>query len=307
MLNASALVTAEKIMKTIYNEAVGAMAVSNPFIRLLICATMTTSDGAEEDYRWLGAMPTFQEWFGDITVDDLATYAYTLRNRHFYGAVGIDSDELDDDKWNLITPRIQSLAQRSLLHRGRLIHDLIINGTSYLAFDGIAFFADATGVRVNDNLLAGTISAATPTVAQVMADIDTMRKAMLAFVDDKGEIIGVTPDTFVIPPNLERVFRTAATATSDPTLTSAGGANPAASWIREIVVDPALTDANDFYGLCTTYPVKPFVLQMRQEVDIWLRNLRENVNKKLTFGADYRCAAGLALPVLAAKAVSAVG
>jgi phage major head subunit gpT-like protein len=306
MLNSSALVTAEKVMKTIYNQAIGEMGQSNAFAGLAQLATVVPSDGAEEDYRWLQSMPMFSEWLGDLTSDDLANYAYTLRNKHFAAAVGVDSDELDDDKWNLITPRIQALAYRAAMHKGKLIHDLIANGTSYLAFDGIAFFSDATGARVNDNLLAGTISAATPTVAQIEADIRTMRNAMMGFVDDRGEIIGLTPDTFVVPPNLEIGFRAVLNSNAWVSTSNAGAANPYQGMAR-VLVDPALSDANDFYGFCTTYPVKPFVWQERQATDTWLRTLRENVNKKLTFGADYRAAAGLALPILAAKAVSAVG
>ena len=74
-------------------------------------------------------------------------------------------------------------------HKGELLDSLIVNGTANLAYDGIAFFADPSGVRVNDNLLAGTISAATPTLAQAAADVITMRKAMMAFTDDKGKAV----------------------------------------------------------------------------------------------------------------------
>ena len=304
MFIASAIVTAQKIMQTIYNKTLLAWDMDNPFEQLLPLATEVPSTGAEEDYRWLQEMPIFLEWLGDLTVSDIANFAYTLRNQHFAAGVGIDKDELADDKWGMITPRLQGLAARAKLHRAKLIHSLILNATANLAYDGIAVIADPTGVRVNDNLLAGTISAATPTVAQIQADIRTMRNAMLAFVDGRGEVLGFTPDTFVVPPNLEMGFKTVLGAVSDPATTSAGGYN-AYRGIASVVVDPSLSDLNDFYGLCTRWPVKPFVYQNRQEAELEL--VEQKLNKKLIFKADYRGAAGYSFPALIAKCVSAVG
>ncbi len=303
MLTQSQIVIAEKIFKTIYNKAIGEMAVSNPFIALGRLATVIPSDGSEEDYRWLGVMPVFQEWLGDITVEDLKDYEYTIRNKHFAGAVGIDRDELEDDKFGLIIPRIQSLVFRALVHRGRMIHDLIDGGDVNLAFDGLPFFDDvAAGVRPNDNLLGGTLNATVPNIAEVMTAIETMRAAMMQFVDDKGEIIGLAPDTFVIHPLYERVFRTVNESTSDPSITGGiGAANPVRSWIKEIIPDPAAPVANEFYGFCTDYPVKALVYQQRQETELWLDDTNVKVNRKLVFGSDYRGNAGYALPQLASK------
>ena len=308
MLTQSQIVIAEKIFKTIYNKAIGEMAVSSPFIALGGLATEIPSDGAEEDYRWLSSMPLFTEWLGDITVEDLKDYEYTIKNKHFAAAVGIDRDELEDDKFGLIIPRIQTLAYRALVHRGRKVHDLVVNGITYLAFDGLPFFDDVGGVRLNDNLLTGTLTATGGTLAHVEADIDTMRQAMMGFVDDKGEVIGLAPDTFVVHPLYERLFRQVAESTSDPTLyLSAGVKNIFKGWIKEIIVDPALAsaDANDFYGFCTEYPVKALVFQNRQETEKWLDDTNKNVNKKLIFGADYRAGYGYSLPQLAAKSVGA--
>lgn len=304
MLTASKIVTAEKIFKKYFNDAI-AQTDGNNLLAILGGLFMTiNSDGAEEDYRWLGNMPQFSEWYGDVNVEDLAEYAYTIRNKHFIASVGIDQDELADDKWNIILPRIQAQGQRYMPHRGKIFSDLLVNGTTAKAFDGIAFFSDATGARVNDNLLAGTISLGTPTVAQAAADVQTARKAMMGFKDDKGEIIGLVPDTFVIPPNLETVFMQLIGASSDPTTSNAGTVNPYRSYIKNVVVNPLLTDGNDFYALCTGYAVKPLVFQERQEVENEL--VEQKLNKKLIFKADYRGAGGYALPNLAVKVVSAV-
>jgi phage major head subunit gpT-like protein len=304
MLTSSQIVTAQKIMQTIFNEAIAAMAAADPWAALANLASELESKGAEEDYRWLGAMPIFQEWFGDLTSEDLAEYSYTLRNKDFAAGVGVDRNEIRDDKWNLITPRIQALALRAKQHRGKLIEDLILNGTTYKAFDGIAFFSDATGVRINDNLLAGTISAATPTIAQVEADLDLVRYSMMQFKDDKGEIIGATPSVYAVHPKLERLFRTVMRSSADPALSNAGAYNPFAEYMKGVIPLPSASDVNDFYAFCVDYPIKPYVWQNREAVATEL--VEQKLNKKQIFKAEYSGCAGLTIPVLAAKVVSAI-
>lgn len=304
MLNNSALATAEKILKTQYNVAMQKTQAENSFVALMLLAMIVDSQGSEESYGWLGEMPIVQEWLGDLTVDDIANFQYTLRNRHFYAAVGIHEDEIMDDQYNLIQPRIATLNIRAAEYVGRLIHDLIINSTTYLAYDNIAFFSAATGVRLNNNLLVGTLSAGTPTIAQMEADIDAMRVAMLQFVDGKGEIIGLQMDTIVCHPKMERLLRTVVKSSTDPSNTNSTAFNPFGSWIKNIVVDPLLSDVNDLYGLCLNYPVKPFVWQKRADPRQWMFQKEESL--KCNFVCDFRGAAGLSFPFLAVKSVSGV-
>jgi phage major head subunit gpT-like protein len=303
MLTSTQIVAAQKVMQTIFNQSMAAMAISDPWTAMALLATEIPSTGAEEDYRWLAELPLFEEWFGDLTVEDLGEYSYTLKNRHFAASVGVDRNEIADDKWNLINPRIQGLALRAKQHRGKLIEDLVLGGTTYKAFDGIAFFSDVSGVRINDNLLAGTISAATPTIAQVEADLETVRQAMMQFKDGRGQPIGVVPTVYAVHPKLERLFRTVMRSTADPGLSHAGTYNPFAEWMKGVIPLPSATDVNDFYAFCVDYPVKPYVWQNRQEVETEL--VEQKLNKKLVFKGDYRGNAGLTMPVLAAKVVSA--
>jgi len=307
MVKATELVRMEKLFRTEYNDAVAQIANTTAWDDLADLGTEISSSGAEEDYRWLGDTPEFQEWLGDRNLDDLAEYEFTLKNKDFSAAVKIFKNEIEDDKMNLILPRIRSMAAGEKRKWGKLIHDLIVNGTSYTAFDGVAFFANAGGARLNDNLLAGTISAASPTLAQVAADVRTVRTAMMKFVNSRSEIVRIMPDTFVVPPELEMLFLQLVQSGADPQLTNAGTTNPFRGWIKKIVVDPALTDANDFYALATGYSVGPFVRQRRQAVELVFDTTQLNVNKTAFFGADFRGNVGYGLPMLAAKVVSSVG
>jgi phage major head subunit gpT-like protein len=306
MLSHTQIVVAEKVFKTIFNEALQKFSRLDPWTKLGSLAMEVMSDGSEEDYRWLGALPVVQEWLGDIDVDQLADYSYTLRNKHYAAAVGIDADEVADDKFGIIRPRIEGLAIRALQHRGKQIQDLILNGTTYKAFDAIAFFSDVSGVRLIDNLGAGTISAGTPTIAQVEADIDTMRRTIMQFTDDKGETLGLVATVFACHPQMERLFRTVMGSTADPGTSNAGAMNPFKEWVEDVVVLPGASDVNDVYGFVVNMPVKPFVFQNRQAPEQWLDETQSKRNRLLHFGVDYRGNFGYSLPHLAVKLVSGV-
>jgi phage major head subunit gpT-like protein len=303
MVSGTTIVAAEQVFRTIFNQALQAFAGANPWTRLASLATEVPSTGPQEIYRWLSDLPMFEEWIGDLNVDDLAEASYTLVNKHFAKGVGVDEDELADDKMGLIRSRIEMLAVRYLQHIGQQIENLLLNGATNLAFDGIAFFANASGVRLIDNLGAGTISAATPTLAQVEADVRTARATVQAFVDSRSEIIGLVPMVFAGHPQLEILFGQLMQSTTDPNAASPGASNPYRSMIRDYIPLPRATDLNDLYAFVVDMPVKPFIYQNRQALNQEL--VRQALNRKLIFKADYRAGYGYSLPHLAVKLVSA--
>lgn len=306
MISDTDLVLAEQIFKTIYNSALDRFAGLNVWTRLGSMATEVPSMGPEETYRWFGALPVFKEWLGEMEAGEIAEYNHTIKNSHFAGAVDVDADEIADDKFGIIRPRIEFLAVRALQHRGQQIQSLILNGTTNLSFDGQAFFSNAGGNKVIDNLGAGTISAATPTFAQVEADIDTMRQTVMQFVDDKGVQIGLVPTVFAGPPKLERFFKTIMGSVSDPALTNAGAGNAFRDMIADYIPLPGAADLNDVYGFVVDMPIKPFVFQNRQEPQQWLDTSQAKNTRQLRFGSDYRAGFGYSLPHLAIRLVSAV-
>jgi phage major head subunit gpT-like protein len=307
MVKGMSIIALQTLFRKEYNQAVAEYSNTNAWDGMADIGTEIQSTGPAEDYRWLQEMPEFDKWIGDLNAADLAEYRFAITNEPFAAAVGVNVDELDDDRDGVILQRIRAMAGGERRKWGKLLHDLLLAGTSGLAFDGVAFFSDVSGVRVNDNLLAGTISAASPTVAQAAADVSTVRKAMLGFKDSRGEIVGIVPDTWVIPANLENVFMTLMTSTSDPTSNNAGTKNPYGQYIQRVIVDPGLTDANDFYALATKYSVGPFVKQMRSGVETFIDETGRYKNGRLTFGAKFRGNVGYGLPIMACKVVSAVG
>lgn len=306
MVKGLSITALQTLFRQEYNNAVAAYSMTNAWDGVAMVATEIPSTGPSETYRWLQEMPEFDLWIGDLNVGDLAEYSFTIVNQPFAAAVGVHKDEIADDKDGLILGRIRSMAGGEFRKWGKLIDALLRNGTTGLAYDGIAFFADPSGVRVNDNLLAGTISAGTPTVAQVLADVNTVIGSMAKFVDSRGEIVGIIPDTFIVHPLVASIWRSALLSPTNAGLGNAQTINQFQGIPLKIVVDPGLTDVNDFYALATSYPVGAVVKQRRSAVETFLDETQKWTNGRLNFGAEFRGNVGYGLPIMGCKVVSAV-
>lgn len=260
------------------------------------------SDGNQEKYGWLGDIPAVKEWLGDKAIGGLRDYDYAIKNKDFYAGFAIDRNELDDDQLGGFQARIDGLAEACAQYPYDLIMSLIVNGTTGLAYDGVAFFSNATGDRTIDNLLAG--SGAT-TVAALQTDIAAARSAQMRFTSDSGRVLGLSFDTILCPPELESLMIQAVT-TPSVIVTGAGAlTNPVSRWIKNVIAMPELTDANDWYGITTSRSLKPFLFQERKMPVPVLDDGQEKKNRKLEFSAEMRGNAGYGFPHMAVKVVNA--
>lgn len=249
--------------------------------------TAVPSTANSETYAWLGDVPIVKEWIGEKTIGALKDYGYTIKNKDFYSGFSIDRNELEDEQISAILPRVQSLSEAVARWPWQLVVDLIINGTSGLAYDGTAFFADrGTG---SNNIVTGTGS----TVAQLRADISTARGRMMRFPSDVGRPMGMMMDTIVCPPEIEGAMLEAVRGNTIVAVNGNGNAyNPANGWIRNVITFPELTDTNDWYGFATGGALKPFILQTRKNVVPVLDDTQEKRNRKLDYSAEMRGNAG---------------
>ena len=306
MVKGMSFVALQTLFRKEYNDAVSQYENTNAWDAMAEIGTMIPSTGAVEDYRWLQESPEFEQWIGDLNSADLAEYKFSITNEPFAASIGVHEDEIADDKDDLILQRIRSMAGGDKRKWGKMLGDLLVNGTSLKAFDGVNFFSDVSGVRINDNLLAGTISAGSPTVAQVLADVDTVIQAMGAFKNSRGEIVGIVPDTFVVSLKVASTFRRALMSPTDASNANSAVNNPFQGMGFRIVVHPGLSDANDFYALATRYSVGGLVKQQRTAVETRLDETGRNKNGRLNFLAKFRGNVGYGLPIMAAKVVSGV-
>ena len=282
----------EKGLKIEFQKAYAAMLKSPEFDLIKQVAMIAPSTHASEKYGWLGNVPAVREWLGALHATELAEYDYTITNKNWETSIKIDRNSLEDDSYGMHRDRVATMPRAILEHRWEMIEDLFANGTTNLAYDGSAFFADRTAP--NDNLLAGTGAAATSTIK---TDILSAYAAMYNFKSDTGRQLRLKMDTIVCPVEIYGLVLEAVTAVQGQT-----AANVPAMLIKNVIPLPGQSDTNDWYGLCTGQTLKPFILQTRREpVPDMINNKGE---RELVFFAEGRSNAGYGFFQTAVKVVN---
>lgn len=291
----------EKGLNAIYQRAASQLeTTAGATPELMNVATVVPSSSQYEKYGWLGDVPSVREWLGEARAGQLKDYDYTIRNRTFETSILINRDNMDDDQVGAFDARVRDLAQRIAAHPAKLISDLIINGDSNLAYDGLAFFANASGARTIDNLLGGTGT----TVAQIQADIQTAITAMMKFTNDAGEVLNIVPDTIVCPVAVSYNMMRAVMSAADPAVSAGVDTfNPLYNRFR-VIPDARLDgdDANDWYIFATGYAVRPFIVQNRESAQTEFERVPNT--RDYVYRAWMRGNAGYGFPHMAAKVVN---
>lgn len=278
-----------KGLKTTFNKAY--KAAPKPDYELLTFTVPSKSD--KELYGFLGATPALREWFGERHVDSLKDYEYEIINRDFEATIGVDRNELEDDQYGMIKTRVQEMATKAKRYKDILISALVQASLTGLAYDGAAYCSNRTAP--NDNLLAGT----GVTDAQLLTDLAVARAAMRAFVDDKGEVMGLKGDIVVCHVGEELAFMKIMESTTVPGSVSVGEANVFNKILKAVICDARLTDDNDWYLLDSSQLLKPFVFQNRKSPQFVALDKANDeqvfMRKKILYGVDMRCNAGYGL------------
>lgn len=103
-------------------------------------AMRVPSTTGEEKYAWLGTVTRFREWLGDRVIQNLMSYDYTLKNKSYENTVGIDREDIEDDRLGIYTPVISQLGMDARQHPDELGFALLAAGFATLAYDGQYFF-----------------------------------------------------------------------------------------------------------------------------------------------------------------------
>jgi phage major head subunit gpT-like protein len=290
----------EKGLKAAFDDAYSQF-IGDRYSKILaLLTTEVPSTSASEKYGWMGDVPAVREWLGDKQSGTMVDYNYTIPNKDWESTIDIDRDELDDDQLGRILPRIQMMAQRMKSWKGKLVAQFLAAGTTGLAYDGSAYFANRTAP--NDNLLAGSGNTAilgSSGLTYLEIDIAAARAAMQEFVSDKGEPLGLELDTIVCPSGLESLFIQACMSPQPMGVT-----NPATQWIKNVICLPGLSDQTDWYGFCTGYALKPFIFQNRKDTDLVLDDTQVKRNRKLYYSAESRGNAGYGFFQMGVKVVN---
>lgn len=272
---------------TVFNKAFQETEVQYPRVAMEV-----PSGTRDENYAWLGAVPSMREWIGDRQIKNLSAYGYTIRNKDFEATVSVPRNDLEDDLIGVYKPLFQDLAYSARKHPDKLIFSLFPKGFTESCFDGKPFFSDShassiQGIKAEPQSNKGTYKL-TPD------SYGAARAQMMCLVDDQGETLSIVPDLLVVAPQKEAVGRTILMADEihDETNIYKGTA--------ELLVVPELAPyPEQWFLLCTKRPIKPFIFQNRRKAQLVAKDdpRDDNVfyNKELIYGADSRCNAGYGL------------
>lgn len=104
-------------------------------------ATEVPSDSREETYGWLGKLPRVREWVGDRLIQNLMEHGYAIRNRPWELTIGVDRDDIEDDKLKTYGPLFTEMGQSTGAHADELVLGLLKDGWATKCYDGKPFFS----------------------------------------------------------------------------------------------------------------------------------------------------------------------
>ena len=244
-----------------------------------LVSVLFDSDQESETYKWLGQVPAMREWIGGRHAKGFRENGLTIWNKKFEATLEVPVDWMRRDKTGQLDVRINELAQRAVGHYGKLLSQLILNGTTDLCYDGAEFFAadhseGESGTQ--KNLLTKTevpalevVLETHPTISEAIAAILGVIAYMLGYKDDQAE-----------PMNSEaKKFLVMTSVTLWPHLVHAvlGEPSDESNVLKElkkqgftvdVVANPRLTYTTQFATFRTDAPAKSLIRQEEEKLTV---------------------------------------
>ncbi len=259
-----------------------------------------------EVHNWLGAIPTMREWVSERIIDKLSAFEYVVPNQDWANTIEIPRNAIEDDRIGLYSKLIITMAREARNHPTRLAYQIFQDNPT--CYDGKPFFATdhSEGQSGNQsNLITGTGNS----LANLIADLDTADARFAEFKNDRGEPIMVSGAPLRVthvmtPPGLKAQFETIANAQMIQNTTN--------KWAGRlgVIVNPYLTDTNDWFALDLSHDFKPILVQIRRpatfsEFSSVAAEHELFHNKRFLIGVDARYAVKPAFWQTAIKVVNA--
>lgn len=211
---------------------------------------VVTSNKAEEHDLGMGGFADWQEYEGSIEYDDNEQlYKTTYTHKEYVQGFKVERKLVDDDQYSVINKRPRGLALSAMRTREKHAASVFNNAFSsdYTGGDSVALcsnshpYSPGNSGSVQDNLGTSTFS---------HDAVVATRQLMRAYLDDRGELVQVNPDTLLVPPELEDEAYEVVESVNKSGETS-NTINYVRSVMRNVVVWDYLTDANNWFVVDT--------------------------------------------------------
>lgn len=230
-----------------------------------------SSTKSQENYQAMGAMGLVPPFRGTVAYDDFdGGYKTAIRNYEFAKGITIERALVDDDQYNEITRRAQSMGDSFATTIEHDAAQVFINaftdsgtnrmGASTNGADGVGLCSTAHPYSPRQS---GSTQSNEGTLDLNLANLDTTKMAMEAFTDDQGQLLGIMPDMLLVPPELQRI---ATQIVSAKAIYEPGSAqfdvNMFAGMIRPVVWN-RLTDSNAWFLIDSRLMLQNLIWQWR--------------------------------------------
>jgi phage major head subunit gpT-like protein len=233
-------------------------------------ATIINTTIPLQKYAWLGSTPTMSEFIDERKPAGMTEYSYAIEDKTFEASIAVDRKAVEDDQYDLIRLRVRELADRVAEHQHKMCAEALANGFDEPGYDGLSFFNAA-----HTTFPGGTYS----NRASSALDLTSLASAisnMMLVPDDRGEPLGIVPDTLLVGPKLQW---SAIELIESPVVVYRGNSSDTAASTPyknafqgklKLIVSPYLRDEFEDYWflLDTSRAVRALILQQRSDVPV---------------------------------------
>lgn len=110
-----------------------------PSQSMMVSTTVPSSSG-ENEYGWLGKLPSMREWLGDRVINAATASDYTIKNRDFEQTIGVDRNDIEDDNIGIYSPLFTEMGRSTMAHKEELVFAQLKAGFDRPCYDGQNFF-----------------------------------------------------------------------------------------------------------------------------------------------------------------------
>lgn len=245
-------------------------------------ANLFSSDQASETYNFLGQNPAMREWIGGRQAKGFSGQGVTVINKHYEATIEIQKKDWRRDKTPQLQTRMSEFALRGQTHWASLLSALLIAAPSTACYDNQFFFdtdhsEGDSGTQNNDITVdisalpcAAHGSVTAPSKEEMQQSILAGIMAIIGFKDDRGEPMNEDARSFLVtvPMPLYGVALAAVSTLLNVALDQNINPNGLGDFNVEVVPIVRLTWTDSFAVFRTDSPIKAFICQTEQEVEL---------------------------------------
>lgn len=281
-------------------------------------AMQVTSETEIESYAWVDRIPRARQWLGPRTINNLSVRTRNILNVDYELTQAIPRNKFRDDKLGMFKPLAEMMAWEFKKLPDQQIAALLQSNP--IGFDGVSFFNAAHLSNLDDP--ASAVYSNTGTLSLTPANFGAARASMRGWVGADGNPYGASPSILVVPPQLEDVGRrllmtdyvgrgnitpAAGVIPTDSAATATAEQNIYKNASQLIVIPELQNQPTTWYLIDGSRPIKPFLVQVRQEPNFVYRASEDDdnlfFNKEYIWGVDARYGFDVTLPFLAMRQV----